>query len=347
MSPRSVLAVLGLLVIAACGTTEPPPPPPPGPVLVCPSSPSVDSAENLPVPVSFTVPVATGGQTPVAVTCSAQSGSLFPLGSTIVTCTASDALQRQASCNFNVSVKATPRISKTRFLAFGDSLTEGYKVDPYNPPPARMGFGLFGLGPSHSYPFKLNTLLTDRYRAQTIVMDNEGIGGELASADLTLKYTSDGRPVGELRLPSVLNVYSPQVLLLMEGTNDLFFSVGETLDNGIPGIIDVIDGMVSEALSRQIHVFLATLPPQRLGSPRDRVAQVIPQFNDEIRALAQRKGPNVTLVDVYAAVNQNINLYVGDDHLHLTEQGFQVVADTFFAAIRDKLDVTPTSAFAR
>jgi len=341
MSVRSLVAAISLSVLAGCGSSPTPPPPPPAaPSILCPVSQSVDAPQNVPVPVNFVVPSGSGGQAPVTVTCSAQPGSNFPLGSTLVTCTAQDALQRQASCNFNVTVVPTPVIAKTSFMAFGDSLTEGFKSDPLVAVLSRPSMGLFSLGPTHSYPFKLNDRLAARYRGQTITVVNEGWPGETASFAWA---PLDGRPIGEIRFPGELREHSPQVLLLMEGTNDLYFGQGDAVRDAVRAL----ERMVDEAQSRGTEVFIATIPPQRSGRRPDRTAVVphIPTLNDEIRALAARK--NATLVDIFAALNENLALYIGDDDLHPTDAGFTLMADTFFAAIRAKLDITPASVFGQ
>ncbi len=339
MSVRSLVAAVSLSVLAGCGSSPTPPPPPPAaPTILCPVSQSVDSPQNVPVPVNFVVPSGSGGQAPLTVTCTAQPGSNFPLGSTLVTCTAQDSLQRQASCNFNVTVVPTPIIAKLSFLAFGDSITEGTKSDPRVAVMSRPYMGLFSLGPTHSYPFKLNDMLASRFRSQTITVINDGHPGETAS----LKWAPlDGRPIGEIRLPDALRLYSPSVLLLMEGANDLFFGH----DAAVFDAAAALDRMVDEAQRRGIEVFIATIPPQRVGGNRTSVAQHIPALNDEIRALAARRG--ATLVDIFAALNQNLNLYIGQDDLHPTDAGFTAIADTFYAAIRAKLDVTPASVFGQ
>jgi len=341
MSVRSLVAAVSLSVLAGCGSSPTPPPPPPAaPSILCPVSQSVDSPQNLPVPVTFVVPSGSGGQAPLTVTCTAQPGSHFPLGSTVVTCTAQDSLQRQASCNFNVTVVPTPTITKTSFLAFGDSITEGVKSDPLVAVLSRPEMGLFSLGPSHSYPFKLNDLLATRFRSQTITVVNDGWRGETAS----LAWAPlDGRPIGEIRLPSALQQYAPQVLLLLEGANDLYFGH----DAAVRDAARALERMIDDAQRRGVEVFIATIPPQRSGRRPDRTAVVphIPTLNDEIRTLAAQKG--ATLVDVFAALNQNLNLYIGEDDLHPTEAGFALIADTFYAAIRAKLDITPATASVR
>jgi lysophospholipase L1-like esterase len=330
-------------MLAGCSGSSAPPGPPAAPTILCPVSQSVQSPDNAPMPISFAVPSGSGGQAPLTVTCTAQAGSSFPIGQTLVTCTVVDSLQRQSSCNFNVTVTATPKLSKTSFVAFGDSLTFGTVRDPFAAVASRPHTGPMSLGGSSSYPYKLNDLLRSAYPSQSLVIDNEGWPGETASSEW---WPGDERPIGEVRLGGVLQARNPEVLLLMEGSNDLYFAVDGAPPYGISDVIDALDGMISEAQARSTQVFIATLPPQRPGFDRARstVAERIPILNGEIRALAVRR--NVVLVDVYAALNGNLNLYIGNDHLHPTEAGFQKIAETFFASIRQHLDVTPQSATA-
>src|SRR5690606_19239951 len=125
---------------------------------------------------------------------------------------------------------------------------------------------LLGLGPSHSYPFKLNDMLGSRYTKQLILVDNEGLRGELASFELTKLHTVDDRSTGEVRIRQVLQMYNPQVVLIMEGTNDLYFGEEDAVDYAIPAL----ERMINEAQGRGTEVFLATIPPQRPGRRTDR-----------------------------------------------------------------------------
>jgi len=305
------VALGALLSAAACGENPiTPPPPPDAPILSCPASASLVSQDGAAVPLTFTVPAAVGGQLPVPVTCSKQPGSTFPLGSTIVTCTAVDALARQASCNFAVTVTATPRISKTKFLALGDSITEGRcGPRPNTCPPWTLRF---------------DELLRGRYTNQTFVVTNRGISGEKA-------------PAGEDRLVQELNTYNPEVLLLMEGTNDLTAVPPDQAE-----ALESLEDMIDIARARGITVFIATIAPIAPGGPNNDSVPLVPIFNANIRGLAGRKG--VPVVDVYAALNADIaRYYVGDD-LHPTSEGLRLIGDTFFAAVRAQLDNTPTAA---
>lgn len=268
------------------------------------------------MPLTFTVPTAVGGQLPVPVTCSRLSGSTFPLGSTIVTCTAVDALARQASCNFAVTVTAIPRISKTRFLAFGDSITYGRcgakGPDPNNPqtcPP---------------YTVRLGDLLRERYTQQSFVVTTAGLPGEKAVD-------------GEDRVLDEIRSYNPEVLLLMEGTNDM---LADPTANEEDEAIESLEEMIHTARNNGVpNVFLATIPPIAPGGAYDDISGRIAGFNVRVRSVATRLG--VPLVDVYAALAADIpRYYVGDD-VHPTGEALRLIGDLFYAAIRSTLDVTP------
>jgi len=216
-------------------------------------------------------------------------------------CTVTDALAQPFPCSFTVRVLGPPRVADTRFLAFGDSLTFGSATD--------------------SYPTRLRAKLAQRYPTQSILVVNDGFAGENAS------------PGGRLRLPSALDAFRPEVLLLMEGTNDLLGGSA-----GASAALDALTTMVRTARGRGAVVLLATIPPQRPGGIRDAVARIIPGFNSEVVALAQREG--VTLVDVYAAMAGDLSL-IGPDDLHPTSQGFEVIAQTWFTAIQKQLELPP------
>jgi lysophospholipase L1-like esterase len=149
---------------------------------------------------------------------------------------------------------------------------------------------------------------------------------------------NDGKPgenaqaTGRTRLPTALDIYKPGAVLLMEGSNDLLG--GEA---GAAAGLAALTEMVRAARSRGVTVFLATLPPQRLGGIRNGVAQMIPGFNEKIKALAQQEG--ATLVDIFAAMGGD-GRYIGRDDEHPTPEGFEVMAQTFFTAIQQKLELT-------
>ena len=240
----------------------------------------------------------------------------FPIGSTTVGCTATDARQRTASCSFVVAVKGPPRLRHTTFLAFGDSITAGTKSDPVT---------LRLVPAAYAYTVLLEGRLAARYTLQTPIVWNEGVGGEFTTGGL-------------IRLRPLLLQFRPEVLLLMEGTNDLLDG-----SRGADTAIVNLRQMIAIAKSLNVQVALATVPPQRPNGLRNRgaVAALIPSFNDRIRALAAAEG--VVLVDVYAGMKDNMNL-IGVDDLHPTELGYSVIADVFYAAVTRAFEDPGTSA---
>ncbi|HEX6884482.1 MAG TPA: HYR domain-containing protein [Planctomycetota bacterium] len=80
------------------------------PVLDCPSEVRVhDRGFDGEEVVSFTVGVFDGVDPAPVLVCVPPSGSVFPLGSTLVTCTATDALGNQSTCEFPVTVEPKAR----------------------------------------------------------------------------------------------------------------------------------------------------------------------------------------------------------------------------------------------
>jgi lysophospholipase L1-like esterase len=175
--------------------------------------------------------------------------------------------------------------------------------------------------PSASYPTRLQSMLSARYAAQTILVGNGGIPGETAEN-------------GARRLPNILANERPDVVLLMEGANDL-----SRLTLGLAAVsiaAQAIDAMAKESRNRGARVFLATIPPPKAGGNRALPVASVTALNDQIRLIA--RGEGAVLVDTNAAIAADLNRYVGVDGLHLTEAGYQRVAEVFFDAIRADLE---------
>jgi lysophospholipase L1-like esterase len=313
---RSATAVGIVVGLGGCGSSPIAPPPPPATLsLTCPSTATVQSVDGNATTVSFDQPHSAGGTAPVTTTCSAQSGSSFAVGTSTVNCQAVDSRGQNASCGFIVNVQAPPRLVGERILAFGDSLTAGVMS------PAVM---LLIVSPPESYPFVLQGHLVARYRQQAPVVVNEGNPGEGAA------FT------GVQRFRSVLLQNRPNIVLLMEGTNDLLGGQGAA-----NAAIDALRTMVLEAKSQGIRIALATIPPQRAGGVRNRgaVVALIPGFNDRIRSLASGEG--IPLIDVFNGMKDDLS-YIGVDDLHPTARGYDAMATIYFDAIKSAFEVRPT-----
>ena len=303
--------------------------------VACPPSAMTQSFDGQAVLVAYGEARVTGGQAQVEQSCSPESGSTFDIGTTTVVCSASDALQQTSACSLSVVVLAPPQLAATRFLAFGDSLTAGVVAQPIA--------GAVELDPLRSYPFRLQIDLAQRYLTQFIEVINAGVPGEQASEAVS-------------RFQSLLGVHPPDVVLLMEGTNDLDLISG----NGASAAASAIESMVIAAIAGGADVFLATIPPQRgTGS-----ADSVPGYNSQIRSIAARRGTQ--LIDVFSIIqngqcavqsarrvqsshgNPDPMPCLGDDGLHPTVEGYQLVADAFAAAIVERYDtmIEPSPATA-
>jgi len=304
-------ALVALVVSCSSPTKPTPPTPPAAPAVTCPQPLSLTSKDGKAMEVTFQPPSTTGGSPPVNVSCTPASGASFPIGSTTVTCTATDALTRQATCNFGVTVASPPMLTagRTLFMAFGDSMTEG-KVHTATDFPT-------------SYSRWLQGLLQTRYTAQAPVVVNVAVGGELATTGVT-------------RLPGQLAAVRPQIVLLMEGANDLNGSDGAT---GTIAAADAVRKMVTLSQAAGAVVFLANLPPQRPGGRNAAGAPFVAGYNDRLRSIAIATGAH--FVDVWTAFGGPAASpdLVGPDGLHLTEAGYHKVGDSFFEAIKAQLEV--------
>jgi lysophospholipase L1-like esterase len=302
--------------------------------LSCPASQTVPSLNGADQPVTFPLAKATGGAAPITIGCSPPSGSLFSVGTSRVTCTAIDARQQSGTCTFSVTVQGPPKLAATRFVAFGDSITEGKIADGT-------------LLPNHGYVGYLSSSLAARYLTQTITMIDEGCGGETAGpippGDGVPSCTTSGG--GVARLPGAIANDNPQVLLLLEGVNDL----GSGDPAAIAPMVNALRTMIDEARIRQVKVFLATLTPTRAGgTPQQRGTAALPLIapaDAQIRQLAAAEG--VVLVDLYQGFGGSPDPYIDTDGLHPNATGYQKIADIFFDAIRTNLEITATQTLQR
>jgi len=73
----------------------------------CPADIVVNAASPAGAVVTYPAPTVVGSCGPFNVACNPPSGSTFPIGATVTTCTASDSLGNSASCSFKVTVRAT------------------------------------------------------------------------------------------------------------------------------------------------------------------------------------------------------------------------------------------------
>ncbi len=218
-----------------------------------------------------------------------------------------------------------PTLSRTRFLAFGDSITAGEVTVPAGVIPDGRG-GLrqapntrMVLVPAASYPTQLLSLLQGRYSAQAsaIVVTNSGRPGENVLD-------------GAARFPDTLAASGADVAIVMEGVNGLSLA-GPDLST------EAIRSMVRTAKTLSARVFVGSMIPTIVGRQRSQVPAELVAYNTKLQQMASEEG--VAFVDLYTVLLPEASTVIGVDGLHPTEAGYKRIADIFFAAVQANLEV--------
>ncbi len=275
---RTVVFAAALLA-ARCGSPTAPTPAPQTLTLTCPAGVTTPATAAVGAVVTYAAPAAAGGRAPYTVTCTPPSGQVFAVGTTGVSCTATDAATATAACTLSVTVSPAPRLTRTRFLAFGDSITAGEVTVPITNRLGTGGAPLFRqiVVPTVSYPTVLGSQLALRYVAQLPAVVNAGRPGE-AAANAYARYQS------------AMATTQPDVLLLLMGYNDLGTRADATAG------YRAVERMAQDARNRGVRVFLGTLTPTIPGRQRSEPVETVVYYNDAIRAIAA--GENAVLVDL-------------------------------------------------
>ncbi|TAA48573.1 arylesterase [Corallincola spongiicola] len=175
--------------------------------------------------------------------------------------------------------KLQPLPYGARILAFGDSLTAGYGVERI-----------------YSYPSVLAEL-----SGRDVI--NAGVSGELTKQGLK-------------RLPFLLDQTMPELLLLIEGGNDILQNrpANETKQN--------LAKMIEMAQGRGIPVVLVGIPEKSLFSSS--------------AALYRELAEEYDLVfdgNLMAALQRSPSLK--SDYVHFNQQGYQQMAEGIFALLKE------------
>jgi len=218
----------------------------------------------------------------------------------------------------------SPRISRTRFLAFGDSITAGEVTQPVGALRAGSGQAAGGIGKlivvaAASYPSVLQGKLVSTYtdQASVISVTNQGVSNE---------------PIldGVARFNDVFASSRAEVVLLQEGVNNLNF-VGPDTSTGLMRV------MVQQAKAGNAKVYVGSMIPTVVGRPRATTSPAaLVAYNNVLQIMCTQEG--VTYVDLYNAMLAEAEQLIGSDGLHPTEAGYRRIADLFFAAIQQQLE---------
>ena len=210
-----------------------------------------------------------------------------------------------------------PRLSRTRFLAFGDSFTAG---EVTNPAASGQPITTLIVVPAASYPAVLQSRLQATYttQASSITVMNAGEPSERILDGLQ-------------RFPGVFDAARPEVVLIMEGANGLP-QVGPDISTGVMRM------MVQHAKAGGSRVFVGSMVPQVAGRPRATtpVAELL-AYNTTLQLMSQQEG--VVFVDLYNPMLPDAATVIGADGLHPNEAGYRFIAQLFLEAIRRELEV--------
>jgi lysophospholipase L1-like esterase len=161
------------------------------------------------------------------------------------------------------------------------------------------------------------------------VMINEGLPGEQV---LGTGSSSNG----EARIERLALQYRPDVLIILEGVNGL--SAGNAED-------------IAEGLRRGVRrarrtgvplILVSTILPGVPGRPKAPNPAAVEILNAEIRGWAGSEG--AILVDMFAHVNPQKELLIGQDGLHPTVAGYTRMAEVFRDVIHSSFEVTAATA---
>jgi lysophospholipase L1-like esterase len=203
-------------------------------------------------------------------------------------------------------VAGRPSNAARTFVALGDSLT-AWAFAPGSTSP-----GTNGVWPS----------VLEGQESSLILLKNAGIPGNTTSQMLA-------------RLERDVLAYSPDVLFLMGGTNDI------GLDMSIPNAIGNIRQIVETAKTDGITVVLMTVPPVN-DDYNYRMANRA-EYNADLASLASQEG--ILLVDVFSALatpdGSLASAYSAFDGLHLSQQGEQAVAQAVCRALHPPVPPEP------
>lgn len=211
----------------------------------------------------------------------------------------------------------SPRLLRTKFMAFGDSFTAG---EVTNPTSSSGSITKLIVVPTASYPAVLESRLRATYTEQAVLIS-------VANAGEPSERILDGNQ----RFPGVYDSLRPDAVLIMEGVNGLP-QVGPDISTGVMRL------MVQHAKAGSSRVFVGSMIPQVAGRPRGTTpVNELLAYNNTLQLMSQQEG--VVYVDLYNPMLAEAATLIGSDGLHPTEAGYRRIAELFFTAIRAELEI--------
>lgn len=218
---------------------------------------------------------------------------------------------------------ATLGAAPTRYMAVGDSITEGkfvgnggYRQLLQNKLAAN-GYQYLFVGKEDDGQPANNT----GYSAGMANPNHEGYGS------FRIDQTLNGGSAEGFTAPpiaSTIATYQPDVILLMIGTNDILGN--NNLANAPARLDSLVNGIF--AASPGVKLRMATVTPLS-NATNDARAVTYNAGMPSIVSKYQSLGRDISLVDMHSALNTTTDL---SDGIHPTLSGFQKMADTWYPA---------------
>lgn len=210
-------------------------------------------------------------------------------------------------------------------MPFGDSITQGYNVaGGYRAPLFRLA-----LQADREITFvgSANDYSVPSVDGVTFPRNHEGHGG------YTISGGGGSNGIAQFVQPSLQN-YTPHIITLMIGTNDLNGNID--VANAPTRLGALLDSIFTR--NANVLVILAQIVPSRTDSLNQRVQT----YNAAMPALVTSqtsRGRHVVLVDMYGAFTRNAdykNTLLADT-LHPNEAGYARMGETWYAALSSYL----------
>jgi lysophospholipase L1-like esterase len=200
---------------------------------------------------------------------------------------------------------ATRAVPFKRILCFGDSITYGVT--------SRSFYGWTSLVYVQGYVPKLRRKLVREY-GEGITLINSGVGAEDTASGLR-------------RLSGELKVFNPDLVLLLEGIVDVN-SPNPRVDEARANLKRMMEMTLREGSACIIGTYI----PLNNEGFRARGKKGVAELNEAIRREAAKL--SVPVADHEEASEQNMSLQ-GPDGLHPNDDGYRLMAETWFQAIQD------------
>ena len=221
------------------------------PTITCPSNQTATSLTGNPIPLTFPAPTAADNCSGVMTACVPASGSNFAVGITTVTCTATDASNRTATCSFTVTVISCTSIAcptDVSVATTGNSATVNYSL-----PVPTGSCGTITCSPASGSTFNLGV---------TTVTCASSIGNQSCSFKVTVNRVS-GSAFDPLLCTGPGNTV--QATLVISNNGNVNQTVADTTTftnlNGVPGSCAITPNVGTCVVTNGNLTYNATLTP--------------------------------------------------------------------------------------